>query len=81
VLVARAGSDEIGILCDEFVDVFFVPAAQIAHYQENEDRAIARTVVGEYVWGDRPISVIEVAGVLAAMALPPAQAPALSPSG
>jgi chemotaxis signal transduction protein len=55
---------EIGILADEFVDVFFVPASQILQYLENDDPGFEQVIAGECVCGDRTISVVNVAGVI-----------------
>lgn len=64
ILVTRVGSYEIGILADEFVDVFFVPIGQVYQYPDNDDPAIERTVTGECVCGNRTISVVAVAGIV-----------------
>jgi len=62
--IGQFGSSEIGILADEFVDVFFVPARQILRYLENDDSAFEQVIAGECVCGDRTISVVNVAGII-----------------
>lgn len=64
ILVVRAGDYEIGILADEFVDVFFVPANQIARYPKDGDPALERTVTGEWSCGSRTITVVESSGIV-----------------
>jgi chemotaxis signal transduction protein len=64
----RNGHQEIGILADEFEDVFFIPIRQIVHYSDDCDSAIKRVIAGECICGGRVISVVSVEGVIESLA-------------
>jgi purine-binding chemotaxis protein CheW len=64
ILVVRTGDSEIGILADEFVDVFFVPTSLIRECPETEDPLIRQVVRGECVCGDRTINLLDVSGTV-----------------
>jgi purine-binding chemotaxis protein CheW len=74
ILIARSAADEIGLLIDEFIDIFFVPSSRIARRAElSADRSA--TLAGECRCGDRAITLVEVEGIVRWLRMP-ATAPA-----
>jgi chemotaxis signal transduction protein len=70
VIADGASGCELGLLTDEFVDVFFVPQGQIYQYPEpktSPGAALAAVISGECICGNRVITLVEPEGIIRAL--------------